>query len=75
MKERRQVEGGHGVSEGGLREDRGAGRGDMKEGKQVGEEHGVREGVSEGGREGREGINEGGEAGRREHAWSDRGRD
>ena len=35
----------------------------------------MREGVSEGGREGREGINEGGEAGRREHAWSDRGRE
>ena len=47
----------------------------MKEGKQVGEEHGVREGVSKGGREGREGINEGGEAGRREHACSDRGRE
>ena len=38
----------------------GAGRGDMKEGKQVWEQHGVREGVSEGGREGREWINEGG---------------
>ena len=34
-------------SEGGVKEDRGAGRGDMKEGKQVGEEHGVREGMSE----------------------------
>ena len=41
--------------------------------KQVGEEHGVREGVSEGGREGREGRHEGGEAGRGEHAWSDGG--
>ena len=58
-----------------MKEDRGAGRGDMKEGKQVWEEHGVREGVSDGGREGREGINEGGEAGRREHTWRDRGRE
>ena len=30
----------------------------MKKGRQVGEEHGVREGVSEGGRESRERINE-----------------
>ena len=66
---------GRAWSDGGVKEDRGAGRGDMKEGKQVGEEHGVREGVSEGRREDREGINEGGEAGRREHAWSDRGRE
>ena len=43
-----------------MKEDSGAGRGYMKEVKQVWEEHGVREGVSEGGREGREGINEGG---------------
>ena len=47
-----------------MKEDRGQGGGDMKEGKQVGEEHGVREG-------GTEGINEGGEAGRGEHAWSE----
>ena len=31
--------------------------------------------MSERGRKGREGINVGGEAGRREHAWSDRGRE
>ena len=48
----------------GVKEDWEAVRGDMKEGKQIGEEHGVREGVNEG-RVGM-GINEGGEAGR----WS-----
>ena len=39
----------------------------MKEGSQVGGDHGMREGVSEGGREDREGRNGGGEAGRGEH--------
>ena len=48
------------------------GRGEMEEGRQVGGEHGMREGVSEGGREDREGINEGGEAGRG-RAWHERG--
>ena len=38
----------------GVKEYRGQGGGDMNDEKQVGEEHGVREGVSEGGREGRE---------------------
>ena len=32
----------------------------MKKGRKVGGEHGVREGVGEGGREGSEGIHEGG---------------
>ena len=40
-----------------------AGRGEMKEGRQVGGEHGMREGVSEGGMEDREGRNEGGRYG------------
>ena len=55
MKEGMQVGGVHGVREG-VKEDRGAGRGEMKEVKQVhGGEHGVREGVQDEGREGREG--------------------
>ena len=44
----------------GVHEEGVAGRGEMKEGRQVGREHGMREGVSEGGREDREGRNEGG---------------
>ena len=45
---------GRAWSEGGVKEYRGQGGGDTKDEKQVGEEHCVREGVSEGGMEGRE---------------------
>ena len=64
MKEGKQVHGGeHWVGRECMRKG-GHGGGEMRKGRQVGEEHGVREGVIEGGREGREGINEGGDAGR-----------
>ena len=49
MKEGGAGRGGHGVREG-VKEDRWQGGADMKEGKQVGKEHGVMEGVSEKGR-------------------------
>ena len=71
MKEWKQAPG---VREGEQEEGR-AWRREMKKGRKVRGEHGVRDGVGEGGREGSEGINEGGEAGRREHAWSDRWRE
>ena len=58
----------HVVREGGHEE----GMAEMKDGRQVGGEHGMREGVSEGGREDREGRNGGGEAGRG-RAWHERG--
>ena len=64
--------GAHGLREG-VKGDRGQGGGEIKAGKQVEEEHGVRVGVSDGGREGREVRHEGGEAGRGEHAWSEGG--
>ena len=47
----------------GVHEEGRAGRGEMKEGRQAGGEHGMREGVSEGGREDREGRNERGRYG------------